>query len=122
MATKKAQKVVIEVSDVESMLTAFKLWTEMGSEKRKDYLAKNAEGDRRFTLKKEKAWISFYDTGAVYISFGKFHSIRLWSGYDPINSYTNKKGETTDYPLTWNCDSYYSMDNQSLVKALGKAF
>ena len=123
MASKKAAtKVAIEVNDVESMLTAFRLWTEMGSEKRQAMIAEKGEADKRFTLKKDKAWISFYDTGAVYVSFGKFHSIRLWSGFDPVNSYTNKAGERKDYPLTWSCDSYYSMDNVALVKALGKAF
>ena len=110
-----------EIKCAEDVLKFFDAWTEVGAEGRKTALAKAGE-EKRITVKNPNAWIHFYDTGAVYVSFGKFHSIRLWSGYDPVNSYTNKAGETKDYPLTWSCDKYYSTDNVNLMKALSKAF
>lgn len=110
-----------KVDSVESLLSQFKLWSEMGSEKRAAFLEKNGD-ERRHSVILKNSRIHFYDTGAVYVSYSPYKSVRLWSGYDPISTYKKKDGSSQSYTLTWDCEDYYSLENKGLCKALESAF
>jgi len=123
--SKKVMK--FEIGNAEEILKSYAQWRDMTAEKRKDLIAKAGNYDNRIKLDVQNPVkdgirsVSFYSSGKVYLTFGKFHSIKLESGFDPQNRYTSKDGVTKAYPLTWSeAKDYYSIENKKLVAAISK--
>lgn len=122
---KKVVKFEVQINSVEALIGAFQKWRDMPYEDRKKVLGENKRIECVLPEKKKDGAysVSFYADGAAYVSFGKFKSIELRSGADPVSKYTNKAGEEKRYPLTRSdCTDYYSMENKALVGALSGSF